>query len=101
MSFLRLLPQVSVPPIEPRSIDKPFLVEQFIGRLKAHLAKMQRNFTENEELDVIVGFSLPVTSMEVVGYANPALVTLDGREQGSGRPARCWLIDHRYRSWSR
>jgi len=30
--------------------------------------------------------------VEVVGYANPALVMLDGREQGSGRA--CTLLVH-------
>ena len=63
MSFLRLLSQISVPPIEPRGIDKPFLVEQFIGWLKAHLAQMQCNLTENVGLDVGVGFFLPVTPL--------------------------------------
>lgn len=33
MSFLRLLSQISVFPIEPRGIDESFLVEQFVDRL--------------------------------------------------------------------
>ena len=71
MRFLRLLSQTSVPPIEPRSIDKPFLVEQFIGRLKAHLAQMQCDLTENVELDVVVGFSLPVKPLLWKSWAMP------------------------------
>ena len=42
MSFLRLLPQISVPSIEPRGFDEPFLAEQFVDRVKARLAEMQR-----------------------------------------------------------
>jgi hypothetical protein len=53
MSFLRLLSQISVPPIEPRGIDESFLVEQFVDRLKARLAEMQPDLTEDEELDVV------------------------------------------------
>lgn len=71
MSFLRLLSQMSVPPIEPRGIDKPFLVEQFIGRLKAHLAQMQCNLTENVGLDVGVGFFLPVKPLLWKSWAMP------------------------------
>ena len=71
MSFPRLLSQISVPPIEPRGIDKPFLVEQFIGRLKAHLAQMQRDLTEDVELDVVVGFSLPVKPLLWKSWAMP------------------------------
>ena len=31
MRFLRLFPQISVPPIEPRGLDKSFLSEQFVN----------------------------------------------------------------------
>jgi hypothetical protein len=86
MSFLRLLPQISVPPIEPRGLDELFLAKQFVDRLKAHLVEMQRDLAEHEELDVVAFLpSGQAISVEVVGYANPALVTLGGREQGSGR----------------
>jgi hypothetical protein len=53
MSFLRLLPQISVPPIEPRGIDESFLAQQFLDRLKACLAEMQRDLAEHEKLDVV------------------------------------------------
>ncbi len=53
MSFLRLLPQISVPPIEPRGLDESFLAKQFVDRLNARLAEMQRDLAEHEELDVV------------------------------------------------
>ena len=93
MSFLRLLSQISVPPIEPRGLDELFLAKQFVDRLKARLVEMQRDLAEHEELDVVAFLpSGQAISMEVVGYANPALVTLGGREQGSG--SACTLLAH-------
>jgi hypothetical protein len=93
MSFLRLLPKISVPPIKPRGIDESFLAEQFVDQLKARLAEMQRDLAEHEQLDVVAFLpSGQAISVEVVGYANPALVTLAGREQGSGRA--CMLLAH-------
>ena len=86
MSSLRLLPQIGVPPIEPRGLDESFLAEQFVDRLKARLA-------EHEQPDVVAFLpSGQAISVEVAGYANPALVTLDRREQGSGRA--CTLLAH-------
>lgn len=93
MSFLRLLPQISVPSIEPRGLDEGFPAEQFVGRLKERLAEMQRDLAQDEQLDVVAFLpSGQAISVEAVGYANPALVTLDGREQGSGRA--CTLLAH-------
>jgi len=93
MSFLRLLPQISVPSIEPRGLDESFLAEQFVDRLKARLIEMQRARAEHEQLDVVTFLpSGQAISVEVVGYANPALVTLGGREQGAGRA--CTLLAH-------
>jgi hypothetical protein len=53
MSFLRLLPQISVPAIEPRGLGESFQAEQFVGRLKTRLAEMQRDLAEHEQLDVV------------------------------------------------
>ena len=93
MSFLRLLSQISVPTIEPRGIGESFLVEQFVDRLKARLAEMQRDPAEHEQPDVVAFLpSGQAISVKAVGYANPALVTLGGREQGSGRA--CTLLAH-------
>ena len=93
MSFLRLLSQISVPPIEPRGLDESFLAEQFVDRFKARLAEMQRDLAGHEQLDVVAFLpSGQAISVQVVGYANPALVALGGREQGGGRV--CTLLAH-------
>ena len=48
---------------------------------------------EHEQPDIVVFLpSAQAISVEVVGNANPAPVTLDGREQGSGRV--CTLLAH-------
>ena len=93
MSFLRLLSQIRVPPIEPRGLDESFQAEQFVDRPKACLAGMQRDLVKHEQPGVVAFLpSDQAISVELVGYANPALVTLDGREQGSGRA--CTLLAH-------
>jgi len=53
MIFLRLLPQINVPPIEPRGLDESFLAEQFVDRLKTRLAEMQHDLAEHEQPDVV------------------------------------------------
>ena len=53
MSFLRLLPRINAPAIEPRGLDESFQVEQFVDRLKTRLAEMQRDLAEHEQLDVV------------------------------------------------
>lgn len=93
MSFLRLLPQISVPPIEPRGLNESFPAEQFVDRLKGRLGEVQRDLAAHEQLDVAAFLpSGRAISVEAVGYANPALVILDGREQGSGQA--CTLLAH-------
>jgi hypothetical protein len=93
MSFLRILPQINAPAIEPRGLDGPFQAEQFVDRLKTRLAEMQRDLAEHEQLDVVAFLpSGQAISVEVMGYDNPALVTLQGQEQGSGKS--CTLHAH-------
>jgi hypothetical protein len=53
MSFLRLLSQIRVPPIQPRGLDESFLAEQFVDRPKARLAGMQRDLVEHEQPGVV------------------------------------------------
>ena len=86
MISLRRLPQIGVPPIEPRGLDESFVAEQFVDRFKARLA-------EHEQLDVVAFLpSCQAISVEVPSYATPALVTLEGREQGNVRA--CTLLAH-------
>ena len=84
MSFLRRLPQISVPAIEPRGLDEEFLDEQYVDRLKTCLVEMQRDLAEHEQLDVVAFLpSGQAISVEVMGYDHPALITLQGKEQES------------------
>jgi len=93
MSFLKPLPQISVPLIESGGLDESFLAEEFVDRPKARLREMQRDLAEHEQPDAVAFLpSDRSISVEVVGYANPALVTYDGRELGSGRA--CTLLTH-------
>lgn len=93
MSFMGLIPQISIPPIEPRGLDDPIFAERFVDRLKARLLDMQRELDENEQLEVVVFLpSGKAIDVESVGYENPALVTLHGLEQDSGR--ECTLLVH-------
>jgi hypothetical protein len=93
MSFLRLLPQISVPPIDPRGLDESFQAKQFVDRLKARLIEMQRDLAEQKQLDVVAFLpSGQAISVEFMSYDSPALVTLRGQEQGSGK--FCTLLAH-------
>jgi hypothetical protein len=93
MSFLRLLPQISVPAIEPRGSDELCQAKQFVDQLKARLAEMRRDLAAHEQLDVVAFLpSGQAISVDVMGYDNPALVSLQGQEQGSGKP--CTLLAH-------
>ena len=102
MSFLRLLPQISALPIEPKGLDESFLVEQFVDRFKAHLAEMQRDLAEHDNWTCL-RFSLPVKLFLWKSWAMPIRHSLQlaAGSRGAGGPVRCWLIDHRYRPWSR
>jgi hypothetical protein len=98
MSFLRLLPQINVPSIEPRGLYESFQAEQFVDRLKTRLAEMQRDLAEHEQLDVVAFLSSgQAISVEVMGYDNPALVTLQARPGAGEREimhvARSSIID--------
>lgn len=53
MSFLDLLPQISIPPMEARGVDDPALAWQFADRLKNRLAEMQRGLLDDEQLEVV------------------------------------------------
>jgi hypothetical protein len=93
MSFMGLIPEICTPPIEPRGSGHPMLAERFVDRLKARLLEMQRELDENEQLEVVAFLpSGKAINVESVGYENPALLTLHGLEQDSGR--ECTLLIH-------
>jgi len=93
MSFLRLLPKISAPPVKREGFNESIQVEEFVSRFEARLAEMQRGLDENEQLDVVAFLpSGQAISVEVIGYTNPSLVILYGREQESGKA--CTLLAH-------
>jgi len=93
MSLLGLVPKISVPPIETRTIDEPMSAEQFVQRLRDRLQDMERGLTEEEQLEVVTFLpSGKAISVEKVEYENPALILLHGQEQETGNP--CTLLGH-------
>ena len=93
MGLLGLVPNSTVASIEPRSIDEPISAEQFVQRLHGRLQDMERTLAADEQLDVAAFLpSGKAITVDSVGYENPALVILTGREQETGRT--CTLLGH-------
>lgn len=93
MSFLDLLPQISIPPIEAGGVDDPRLAQRFADRLKSRLEDMQKELADDEQLEVVAFLpSGKAVVIEAIGYENPALITLRGQEQDSGK--ECALLVH-------
>jgi len=93
MSFLDLLPQISIPPMEARGLDDPALARRFADRLKNRLAEMQRDLQDNEQLEVVAFLpSGAAVTVDGVGYQSPALIILRGQEQVSGKT--CVILVH-------
>ena len=89
MSFPRLFPQISVPPIEPRGLDESFLAEQFVDRFKARLVKMQCDLAEHDNWTCL-RFSLPVKLFLWKSWAMPIWHSLQlaAWSRGAGGPVR-------------
>ncbi|MGQ0666611.1 MAG: hypothetical protein ACT4O4_06220 [Nitrospiraceae bacterium] len=93
MSFLDLLPQISIPPMEARGLDDPALARRFADRLKNRLADMQRDLQDDEQLEVVAFLpSGAAVMVDAVGYQSPALIILRGQEQVSGKT--CAILVH-------
>ncbi len=93
MSLLGLVPKISVPPIDTRTLDEPMSAEQFVQRLQNKIEDLGRNLAEDEQLEVVTFLpSGRAISVERVEHENPALVLLHGREQESGH--LCTLLGH-------
>jgi len=91
MGVLRLLPQFNLPPIEPRGMtSRSWPNSLSIG--SKHALQRYRVTLQGMKSWTWLPFlpSGQAISMEVVGYANPALLKLGGREQGIGRA--CTLL---------
>ena len=86
MSFMGMIPQISIPAIEQSDFNVPVLAERFVTQLKNRLFDMQRELGEDEQLDVVAFLpSGKAITIEAVGYENPALVTVHGLEQETGK----------------
>jgi hypothetical protein len=93
MSFLGLVPHSAVSTIEPRGIEEPISAEQFVERLQSRFSDLERTLTKGEQLDIVAFLpSGKALSVDCLGYENPSLVILNGREQETGR--RCTLLAH-------
>jgi hypothetical protein len=93
MSLIRLLPQISIPPMEARGVDDPTVARRFADRLRGRVAEMQKELEDDEQLEVVAVLpSGTAVAVDAVGYESPALFTLKGREQGTGKA--CALLVH-------
>jgi hypothetical protein len=93
MSFLSLLPQISIPPMEAKGVDDPTVAKRFVDRLKGRLAEMQKELEDDEQLEVVAFLpSGAAVAVDAVGYQSPALLTLKGREQATGK--ECAILVH-------
>lgn len=93
MSLLSLLPQISIPPMDARGVDDPTVAKRFADRLKSRLAEMQKELEEDEQLEVVAFLpSGTAVTVDSVGYESPALLTLQGREQTTGKA--CTILVH-------
>ncbi len=88
MSLLGLVSPRSTATIEPRSVDEFISAEQFVERLQFRIQEMERSLAFEERLEVSAFLpSGKAIAVETIGYENPALVILNGREQESGKPS--------------
>jgi hypothetical protein len=93
MGLMGLLPQISVPPMEAQGAADQSLSRRFAERLKSRLTEMQKELEDDEQLEVVAFLpSGTAVSVDALGYENPSLLTLRGREQTTGKP--CALLVH-------
>jgi len=53
MSFLSLLPQISIPPMEVGGVDDPAVASRFADRLRKQLEDMQQDLQDDDQLEVV------------------------------------------------
>ena len=93
MSFLDLLPQISIPPMQAKGLDDPTVARSFVDRLKGRLAEMQKGLEDDEQLEIVAFLpSGAAVTVDTVEYQSPALLTLKGHEQASGKS--CAVLVH-------
>ena len=93
MSLLGLFPQFSIPPMDAHGMDDPGVAGRFTDRLRSRLVEMQKELKDDEQLEVVAFLpSGTAVSVDTVGYESPALLTLKGRDQSTGKS--CALLVH-------
>ena len=93
MSLMSLLPQISIPSMEERGMDDPTTARRFADRLKSRLAEMQKELEHDEQLEVVAFLpSGAAVRVDSVGYQSPALLTLTGQDQTTGKA--CAILVH-------
>ncbi len=93
MSLISLLPQISIPPMDAKGHDDATVARRFADRLKSRLADLQKELEDDEQLEVTAFLpSGTAVLVDQVGYENPALLTLKGHEQATGKP--CTILAH-------
>jgi len=93
MSLMSLLPQISIPSMEDKGMDDPTTARRFADRLKSRLAEMQKELEHDEQLEVVAFLpSGAAVRVDSVGYQSPALLTLKGQDQATGKA--CAILVH-------
>jgi hypothetical protein len=78
---------------ELRGTDEAISAKQFVERLFLRLRDMERSLADGEQLEIVEFLpSGKAISVDSMGYENPALVNLHGREQGTTKT--CTLLAH-------
>lgn len=79
--------------MEPHGAAEQGVSRRFAERLKGRLTEMQKELEDDEQLEVVAFLpSGTAVTVDALGYENPALLTLRGREQATGKP--CTILVH-------
>ncbi|WP_455377630.1 hypothetical protein [Petrachloros mirabilis] len=93
MSFLGLVAHTGIASIAPRCDNEPVTAEQFVERLRGRVQELERTLSNSEELEVVVFLpSGKAILVETIGFENPNLVILQGREEETSKT--CTLLAH-------
>lgn len=93
MSLMSLLSPIAIPPLEAKGIDDTTVARRFADRLQHRLAEMQKGLEDDEQLEITAFLpSGTAVLVDQVGYENPALLTLKGYEQTTGKA--CTILVH-------
>jgi hypothetical protein len=79
--------------MDPGGMDDPAVAGRFTDRLKSRLGEMQKELKDDEQLEVVAFLpSGTAVTVDSVGYESPALLTLKGHDQSTGKS--CAILVH-------